>query len=89
MIDLEHFVTKSVRPAARGSCLCLLIDTKWGLVPQWQGSQAAQAPSPGLQGFMEAGGEAWGGVGVGDRKQRVARPLCNTFSALRQLWSSS
>lgn len=60
MIDLENFVTKSVHPAAQGSYLCLLIDTKWGLLPQWQGSQTAQAPSPGLQGFMEAGKETWG-----------------------------
>lgn len=64
MIDLEHFVTKSVCPAARGSCLCLLIDTKWGRVPQCQRSQVTQVPSSGLQGFMKAGEEARGTEGV-------------------------
>lgn len=59
-MDLEHFVTKSVHPAAPGSCLCLLIDTKWGLLPHSLTERAGRpgkASSPGLQCF--AGG--WGG----------------------------
>lgn len=33
MTDLEHFVPRSVLLATPDSCLCLLIDTEWGLLP--------------------------------------------------------
>ena len=81
MIDLEHFVTKSVHPAAPGSCLFLLIDTKWALC---HGDREVR--QPGL--LCRAGEEAqdrWGVQGVGDRKQRVR----NHFSTLSRLFTSS
>lgn len=68
MIDLEHFVTKSVHPLAPGSCLCLLIDTKWGLLPHSETEKSgspAGLPLEVCSALLEAAEEAQLGGGVG------------------------
>lgn len=67
MIDLEHFVTRSVHPAAPGSCLCLLIDTKWGLLPRSvieKSGNLAGLHFPDLQPFARS---SRGSTGKGGR----------------------